>query len=441
MHISIKQYLYLMLQFSKLFLVPTFLLLYFSAGCSKNEDETVAEDVPSATANPYGVTKIVINTKDAAPVKGKEKADYVDCTIQIDADAQEWDLETTGRIRGRGNSTWLWYPKKPYRLKLDEKAQILGLDAEKDWVLLANYRDPTHLMHTVGFALGKMLKMPYTNNTRYVEVVLNDDYIGLYQLTEQVEQGENRVNIDDAHGLLISLDADDGPALNPSGGDNFFSAVYRMPVCVKYPEDPATGVLQSVKSEFQQLENAVRAHDYDAVEALLDVSSFIDYMLIQELVYNVEVAAPRSIFMFRDKGGRWTMGPLWDFDAGFDFDWATMTTGHDYFANFRELVLGTEPVSHKNGYVVPEFFTDMFRNKRFVSEYKARWAVIKDLIMSECWDEVALYASNIAEAQRRDALRWPIDKQCDAEQTKMYKWLENRILYLNTVIPNYPNGI
>ena len=99
-----------------------------------------------------------------------------------------------GRIRGRGNSTWLWYPKKPYRIQLDSKAELLGLKADKDWVLPADYRDPTHLRNTFAFTLGQALELPYTNHSRYVEVTFNNDYIGFYMLTEQVEQGENRVN-------------------------------------------------------------------------------------------------------------------------------------------------------------------------------------------------------------------------------------------------------
>jgi hypothetical protein len=160
-----------------------------------------------------------------------------------------------------------------------------------------------------------------------VEVTLNGDYIGLYVLTEQVEQGSNRVAISPTEGLLLSLDADDGPDLSPNATDNFWSSVYQMPVCVKSPKITSTAQLSAIRSNFAQLESAIRNANYDAVEKLLDIQSFIDYMLIQELVYNVEVAAPRSIFLYRDIDGRWKMGPLWDFDAGFDFVWSTMYTG------------------------------------------------------------------------------------------------------------------
>ena len=172
--------------------------------------------------------------------------------------------------------------------------------------------------------------MPYTNHSRYVEVTLNGEYIGLYQLTEQVEQGSSRVAVNDEQGMLISLDADDGPELNPNGEDNFWSTVYRMPICVKHPEDATAAQLKAVQDDFARLEQSIHEGNYEATAQLMNIASFIDYMMIQELVYNVEVDAPRSIYMHKDKNGLWTMGPLWDFDAGFDFDWGTMYTGHNY---------------------------------------------------------------------------------------------------------------
>ena len=92
--------------------------------------------------------------------------------------------------------TLTYYNKKPYRIKLGAKAALLGLAANKDWVLLANYRDPTNFMNAVTFDMARYMGMPYTNSNRFVEVTLNGTYIGMYRFTEQIEQGESRVNID-----------------------------------------------------------------------------------------------------------------------------------------------------------------------------------------------------------------------------------------------------
>lgn len=424
------------------------LIVSFSlSSCNDDKEEEIypeekPEEKPEEPpiAYQYRVAQLTIKTENAAPIVSKDKADYVNCTIDIESENNKWNYTGTGRIRGRGNSTWLWYDKKPYRIKLDEKSEILGLATEKDWVLLANYRDPTHMMNTFVFAAGQQLELPYTNHSRYVEVTLNGNYIGLYQLTEQVEQGKSRVAVDEKEGMLISLDADDGPQHSPAATDNFWSTVYKVPVCVKHPEEMTTEQKTAIQADFAKLEQAIKNGEYDAVAKLMNIPVFIDFMLIQELVYNVEVDAPRSIYMHKDKGGLWTMGPLWDFDAGFDFDWSTMYTGHNYFATHRELVLGTNPVNHTGGYRVPDFFTDLFKNKRFVSEYKARWAEVKEKVMAGFWQETYIYVANALDAMKRDAARWPIDKNYQTETGRMKQWIELRVSYLDTVINNYPAG-
>ena len=424
----------------KSYILPiTVWLLFLITSCTKNDDPGENEiDKKISLEDTYQVAQVSITTEKAAQIDSKET--YINCSVSVKSDTKVWNYSGDGQIKGRGNSSWLWYPKKPYRIKLKDKAGILGLKSAKDWVLLADYRDPTHLMNTFVFTVGQGMGFPYTNHARYAELTLNGKYIGLYLLTEQVEQGINRVAIDSLEGVILSLDADDGPELSPGAGDNFWSSIYRMPVCVKSPEIASTLQLSTIRDSFAQLESAIRNADYDAVEKLFNINSFIDYMLIQELVYNVEVDAPRSIYLYKDKGGRWTMGPLWDFDAGFDFDWSTMYTGHNYFASYKELVLGTDPVNHTKGYVVPSFFTDLFRNKRFVSEYKARWLAVKDKIMSEYWKTTMEYSNSISGAVVRNSTRWPIDKNCQTEVQQMQQWLTNRIIYLTSVIANYPSG-
>lgn len=443
----------------KYFLPLAAVMMMAACGNDVNPDGPQPKPEPEQPTYSAAHTVAVMNieTVKGMPIKGKENTDYVDCTVSIDHPDDKWDFEGTGRIRGRGNSTWLWYDKKPYRIKLDEKASIIGLAADKDWVLLANFRDPTYLMNTFVFELGHTMGLPYTNHTRFVEVTLNGDYIGLYQLTEQVEQGGNRVDVDDVEGVLIALDVDDGPYESPGATDNFWSDVYGMPVCVKFPEDID---LSGIRKDFAELESAILAirqnkgnaaaikASMDKVRELLDVKSFIDYLIIQELTYNVELAAPRSMYMHKDKGGKWVMGPLWDFDAGFDFDWGYMYDGHNYFASYRKLMLGTDPIHHGGGNAgVPNFFTDIFRSDEFCEEFIARWEEVSPLIMSEVWENTMKYYEAGEAAMTRNSQRWPIYFPSDghpmeeinyhAEIADMYSWLSSRIDYLTPIFNKY----
>ena len=138
-----------------------------------------------------GLPVVYINTTEETPVDSKDN--YVNATMVIKEDGKKVS-ENSLRIRGRGNATWT-YPKKPYKLKLDDKASILGMEEEKDWVLLANYCDKTLLRTGIALELSRLMNFPYTVNDRFVEVVLNGEYIGNYQLVGTIEQGSDRVDV------------------------------------------------------------------------------------------------------------------------------------------------------------------------------------------------------------------------------------------------------
>lgn len=393
------------------------------------------------THDHYTVCRLRIDTEDGAEVDSRDT--YVPAYLSLDARHAYANRDLAAQIRQRGNSSRLWYDKKPYRLKLAKKQKMLGLAKAKSWVLLANYRDVTDLMNTFVFEVARAMGLPFTNHTRYVELFLGDEYLGLYQLTEQIQQGESRVDISPERGILLSLDVDDGPDQAPDAPDNFWTQVYSMPACVKYPEDGAKR--DSVKAVFAELEAAIKAGDYALTDSLMDLRSMVHYLQVQELVENVELVAPRSVFLYKDSTARWTAGPVWDFDAGYDFDWSEMTTGHTYFADYRELVLGSDPL-HRNGYDanIPAFFTDLFALPQFVALYKEEWAGMKDTLLTHAWGEMERYLDALRQGpMAREAARWPLRAgrrtyDFETEVAKMKTWLERRVSYLNGIIAAYP---
>ena len=403
---------------------------------------TIAQADPLESKDPYQVFQLYIATADGADITSKDY--YKDCFVMVNARGSFSNYSANAQVRGRGNSSFLWYDKKPLRLKLNEKHKVLGLDKAKSWVLLANYRDVTDLMNTYVFETGRWLGLPFTNHTRYVELFVNGDYRGLYQLTEQVQQGKNRVNVSDGRGILITLDVDDGPGESPDAQDNCWSKVYRMPLCVKYPDDDhfTANTVDSVRTVFAQLEQAIKDQDYDQVKQLIDVGSFIKYLQLQEYIYNVELSAPRSIYLHKDGDGPWVMGPLWDFDAGYDFDWGDMYHGHTFFSDYRETVMGTNPLKRNGNYnYVPQFFTDLFGCPEFVEQYKAQWASVKDNIVSHGWDECMKYVEQLRQtkAMEREGRRWPLTgKNFETELEKMHQWLINRADFMTNLIANIP---
>ncbi len=136
------------------------------------------------------------------------KTEYIDgtCTIQGNAEyTSETQLYSGAmQIRGRGNYTWV-HDKKPYKIKLDTKTDVLGMGTSKHWVLLAEYMDPTHLRNEIMPELSRMVGMEYTADSKAVAVVLNGEYNGVYHLSENVRIADDRVNIYDWEGTAEDI--------------------------------------------------------------------------------------------------------------------------------------------------------------------------------------------------------------------------------------------
>lgn len=396
--------------------------------------------------NKYRLFTLAINTENGMEIADKET--WINCHFSLDGKGEYSNYAGTGRIRGRGNSSWLYYDKKPYKFKLDTKSKLLGLDKAKNWNLLSNYRDVTDMMNVFAFETAGWMGMPYTNHNRFVEVFLNGEYVGVYQLTEKIEIGKGRVDIDPVEGVLMSFDLDDGPSLSPDATDNFRSEVYSLPMCVKEPENLSPEQMNSIKADFAVLEKAVQEHDYKQVDSLMDIKSFISILQLHEYLYNVEIDAPRSLYMFKDKDGKYTFGPVWDWDAAYCFDWNNWTVNHSYFGSYKNLIYGTDPVRGTGAsYSINRFFLDMFGAKEFVEQYKHAWQQVSDSIYIRNWEETEKYVNEMRKgAYKRDTDRWQLINpntwnqhyDIETELAKMSEWLRKRKDYLDNVIASYP---
>lgn len=396
--------------------------------------------------NHYRPFAMYITTLDELDIVEKEM--WIKCHIAIDGKGEYSNYSGMGRIRGRGNSSWLYYKKKPYKFKLDTKSKLLGLEKAKNWNLLSNYRDVTDMMNVFAFETARWMGMPYTNHSRFVEVFLNGEYVGVYQLTEKIEIQNNRIDIPEAGSTLLCFDQDDGPSLSPGNGDNFWSKVYQLPMSVKEPENLTATQLDSIKEDFAQVETAVKTHNYALVDSLMDLPSFISILQLHEFLYNVEIDAPRSLYMFKPKGGKYTFGPVWDWDAAYDFDWSNWTENHTYFSNYRELIYGTNPIKATGAnYNINMFWRDLFGNAQFVKQYKETWASMSDSIFTRNWAETLKYANALKTegTYDRDCKAWPLKYHSktfkpETELENMAQWLSARKNYLDGVIRGYPDG-
>ncbi|GHV17729.1 hypothetical protein AGMMS49938_18610 [Fibrobacterales bacterium] len=347
----------------------------------------------------------------------------------VDVNDENNSIETTtAGVRGRGNSTWSLYPKKPYRIKFDKKQSLFGLPKAKSWVLLANYQDPTLLMNIVAFELGHRLGIPFTNHYIPVELVLNGEHKGNYLLTEQVQVGEGRVNIDENEGFLLSLDVgyDEEP--------KFKSGVIGLPVMIKSPEDlDDPNGYDFVKESVNELVNALFNESFpEGYRELIDMSSFIDFLLVNEVVKNEELSWPKSAYMYKDKNQKISMGPLWDFDWGFaysgnyDQTYFTFIGGRSYTYQYND-----------SKWIGGQFFCRFFDDPLFRGLHRDRWNEVKTIIESipEFIDSMAI---KLAPSQAVDVVVWDRPRDYEADINAMKTWWKSRVAMLDEQINILP---
>ena len=275
---------------------------------------------------------VVINTKGAQEVTSKEEELSSVVYIVSEEGKKLLATEKTG-VRGRGNASWN-FPKKPYRLKFDEKQQLLDAPAKaKKWTLINNYGDKTLMRNILAFELSRRFGLAYTPYCHPVDVVLNGEYRGCYQLCDQIEVNKNRVNITEmdpedvtlpklSGGYLIEVDA-----YASTEASHFYSTL-GTPVTIKSPddEDIVNAQTRYITDYFNRMENAVFASNFADPETgyrrYLDLDSFLKHFMVGEMSGNTDTYW--SVYMTKDReSDKFFTGPVWDFDIAFDNDQRT----------------------------------------------------------------------------------------------------------------------
>jgi len=261
---------------------------------------------------------ISISTENSQSITSKEK--YLNCTVSVSGTEYTLD-EATARIKGRGNSTFA-YDKKPYKIKFDEKTSLLGEAEAKEWTLIANHMDYSlmrnYLVYTVAASLNGL---KYTTSVSFADVYVNGEYRGLYTVCEQIEAGKNRVDIEDSldvdeTGYLIELDSR-APDEGVCDRDYFYSKAPTPPYAIKSPDTEdekfTADRVAFIKAYVDRAYDALISGNYTEVEKYLDVESFVDGYILDELFTPVDIGFS-SFYMYKDSGGKLSRGPVWDYD-------------------------------------------------------------------------------------------------------------------------------
>ncbi len=422
---------------------PLAAALVLLAGCG---GETVA---PTVSVDP--VPPVVLQTATAklpllsiATASGTDivsKTIYVPGTIALSDTVGGMLVQGGMEIRGRGNTTWD-FPKKPYRLKLTTSTSLLGMPANRHWVLLANYSDKTMLRTDLAFALSRMMGMAWTPRSAFVDVQVNGRYQGVYQLVEHVRIGADRVNIPE-------MKATDTSETNLTGGyllevDErrgedfcFNSTMTRMVFCVGNPETlllPAWARQRAyVQSYIARTDSAIFGSRFTdpavGYAAYLDVESVVNYYVLQETLKNVDGGLRFGPYMYKQRNGKLFFGPVWDFDLAIgnvNYDGADRIDGWH---------------ARKS-----EWFVRLFQDPVFKARVSERWTQLKSAGTIDSLQRLVYSRANyLSVVQVRNFERWPIlgtyvwpnrvvTGSYDGETIALNVWLLGRIQWVNTEI-------
>ncbi|MBR5716268.1 MAG: CotH kinase family protein [Bacteroidales bacterium] len=246
-------------------------------------------------------------------------------------DSGPYVKDSTGmRVKIRGNSS-AWTPKKPYKVKLERKADLLlrGDEeryADRDWVLL---KDPLFRLH-IGFETGRLIGMEWTPAHRYVNLVMNGDYRGLYLLCEPVERNTRCRIVTEKSGFIA--ESDPFWWLEPLSIPSSLMPHFRW--TLKYPDsdDVTDEELSFITRELEGIEKAVRGTDYPSC---IDVESWARWLLAHEILGTEDCYGSNIFVACNDSlGSKARMPVLWDFDSIFQMedDWSNVHN-HRFFFN------------------------------------------------------------------------------------------------------------
>jgi hypothetical protein len=363
-------------------------------------------------------------------------------------------------IRG---STSQQYPKKGYGFETQDNlgvnldASLLGLASENDWILNGPYPDKTLIRDVLTYDLARKMGN-YASNTRYCELVLNGNYLGVYILMETVKRDNNRVDLSNVQnpnsvndtltgGYIVKVDklTGDVPYSWPSNYDS--EVVFQF-------HDPESDELNTFQRTYMEdfigeFEDAIYGPDFnDPINGwpkYIDHTSFFDFFILQELGRTVD-GYRSSSFLHKDKNtltwnARLVAGPMWDFNLSYgnaDYCGANTTTGWQY--EFDDVCdFSTE---------IPFWWEKLLQDPGYANGLRCRWEELRQgpLKTTTIHAFIDSLANHLTDARIRNFQKWPIIGvyvnwngfvgQTYQEDVDFFKdYIEDRALWMDANIP------
>lgn len=355
------------------------------------------------------------------------------------------DIELRGSFSQSLPKRGYGFTTKTPDLLSDENVSILGMPSEHDWVLNSLNYDPSLIRDYVAFNLSRQMGR-YASRTVFCEVVVNGDYKGLYLLQEKVKADKNRVNIE-----KITPNDNSGTALSggyitktdkQTGGDpvawymssyvqnndNNFIHSWPQPQVITIPQQ---NFIKSVFLNLQSLAASGNASKNNGYPSIIDVPSFVDFMLLNELCSNSD-AYRFSTYYSKDRQGKLHAGPIWDMN---------LTFGNDLFSEGLNRSLNNVWQFSNGNNEGPRYYRDLYNNAQFrcylarrFNELTRTGAAFHTSNIEALIDSAA---AQIGEAIPREQSRWGRIGPHQDTILAMKRWIKERVPWMSSRLGSF----
>jgi hypothetical protein len=357
-------------------------------------------------------------------------------------------------IELRGSSS-LMFEKNNYTFETrladgsNNNVSLLGLPSENDWVLHGPYSDKTLMRNALAYHLGNQMGR-WAPHTQFCELYMNSDYRGVYLLVEKIKQDKNRVDIaklnpdeisgiDLTGGYILSIDRKESHYwISPYIGINDYGSIIINYVDPKY-EEMATVQREYIKNYVTAFEDALKNESLqdtiNGYRAFADPASFIDFFLISEMSRNVD-AYRLSTYFYKDKGGKLTMGPIWDFNLAFG--------NADYYNAFATKGWMMNSVEKVDLFQVPFWWERLRQDDYFNDGLRKRWMELRrgPFQTIRIYNYIDSISKLLVNPQTRNFSRFPVlgkwiwpnfyvGETYSQEISFMKDWIEQRLLWMD----------
>jgi hypothetical protein len=353
---------------------------------------------------------LYIDTENGAAVTNKPN--YVRTELRY-VDESGITVYDAANIRHRGNGN---FAKRSYRVKFDKKQRFLGEDRAKakNWTLLANHADKTMIRNAVASFIGTFAGQPFTAGAKFVDLVLNGEYKGTYQISDQIDIRKRRVDITEQE-----LPMDQDPNADITGGYLFevsgdesvsFSTHKGVTIHIKSPDDDVinSDQINYIADHVNKFEDALYSSNFADEEKgyrpYVDESTLASWYISSELTANVDCFW--SVNMYKERGDdKLYWGPLWDFDIAFN---NCNRTGDVYYSLMRDAAFSPQ--------LAKQWAEQMWKDPWFVQLIADKWQQMVDGgVEQSVLDYIDKVAAEIEQSQQLNYSIWPINKRVHNE--------------------------